>query len=174
MGISTKTVYKYFTNKEELLEEALNLFHEKAYEYLDKIPLDETSVAQVVDLWINAIESLSKANKVFFDDLDHYYPSLGKKMDRVIGKKFRTQMLLLLQKGMEQEYFRDDIDTEITLASFFVLFHGVVRSEQYHRFKSSKDIIYNSILHLIRGICTVKGSKLLDKHLQFTQFSNNK
>ncbi len=175
LGISTKTVYKYFTNKEKLLEEALILFNSRAYEYLDNIPLDETAVCQFYDLWFSAIESLSKANKIFFDDLDRYYPSLGQKMDKVIGKKFRNQLTLLLQKGIQQDHFRKDINPEIYLTSLGLSYRAVVRSDQYKKFNASNmEVFNNSILVFIRGICTLKGLRLLEKHLSVHPISNNK
>ena len=41
LGISTKTVYKYFKNKEELLEEALHLHFAGQYKLLEQLSADE-------------------------------------------------------------------------------------------------------------------------------------
>lgn len=44
LGISTKTIYKYFKNKEELLEEVLYLYHDKQYEMLINLPNEQNAV----------------------------------------------------------------------------------------------------------------------------------
>ena len=44
MGISTKTVYKYFKNKEELLEEALHLHYAQQFQILEERIADQKVV----------------------------------------------------------------------------------------------------------------------------------
>lgn len=79
LGISTKTVYKYFKNKEELLEEALHLYHAQQYEMLENLSVDQNAATLFFDIWYKSIEIEYKVNKAFFHDLHYYYPELGKK-----------------------------------------------------------------------------------------------
>lgn len=57
LGISTKTIYKHFKNKEKLLEDVLHLYHDQKYEMLQNLPADQNSVSILLDVWRVAIET---------------------------------------------------------------------------------------------------------------------
>jgi AcrR family transcriptional regulator len=63
LGISTKTVYRYFKNKEELLEEALHLYHSQQYESLENFPIEQNQACLFFDLWHRAVEIEYRVNK---------------------------------------------------------------------------------------------------------------
>src|SRR4029078_10891791 len=86
LGISTKTVYKYFENKEQLLEEALSLYYLQQYGLLQTFGNDKNVVCLLFDIWYIGIETECKVNKVFFQDLNYYYPELEKKVEATISK----------------------------------------------------------------------------------------
>ena len=73
MGISTKTVYKSFKNKEELLEDVLQLFYNQQYQIFKNIATVNSSVVILFDVWAKGLEMEYGVNKVFFQDLHNYY-----------------------------------------------------------------------------------------------------
>src|SRR5215210_2662588 len=109
LGISTKTVYKYFKNKEELLEEALHLYHAQQYEMLENLSVDQNAATLFFDIWYKSIELEYKVTNAFFHDLHYYYPELGKKIEAAIGKKFVGQFIQVIQKGIKEGDFREAI-----------------------------------------------------------------
>ena len=50
LGISTKTLYKYFTSKEELLEETLHLFYSRQFRLLEERVEDQPAIPLILDL----------------------------------------------------------------------------------------------------------------------------
>ncbi|MEO6733840.1 MAG: TetR/AcrR family transcriptional regulator [Ferruginibacter sp.] len=105
LGISTKTFYKYFKNKEELLEEALYLYHEKQYETLENRPAEQNAACLFFDVWQTGVELEYKVNKVFYHDLHYYYPELEKKVEAAIGEKFERHFLSIVHRGIDQAVF---------------------------------------------------------------------
>ena len=77
MGISTKTVYKYFSNKEDLLKHCLLKHYSESVAHFDLLK-DETSspVVTMFKIWYNAIETDFGVNHIFYHDLNYYYPQL--------------------------------------------------------------------------------------------------
>ena len=66
MGISTKTVYKHFWNKEDLLKHCLLLhYSELAKQYNDIGIENKNPVAVICELWYNAIALDFGVNHVF-------------------------------------------------------------------------------------------------------------
>ncbi len=167
LGISTKTVYKHFTNKEELLEEVLYLYHNMQYKKLQNLTTDQNAACLFFDVWQLAIETEYKVNKVFYDDLSYYYPELEKKVEKAIGKKFEHFFLSIIQKGIEEGSFRKELPPEVVLQSVLVLHRAAVRNEKFKKFRlSTNDLLLDTTAVYIRGLCTDEGIRALDRHIE--------
>lgn len=174
LGISTKTVYKHFTNKEELLEEVLYLYHNMQYEKLQNLPNGENAACLFFDIWRLAAETEYKVNKVFYDDLSYYYPELEKKVEKAIGKKFEKFFLSVIQRCIEEGSFRKEVPPEVALQSVLVLHRATMRNEKFKKFRlSANDLLLDTTAVYIRGLCTDKGIHALDKHIKRHQSAGN-
>jgi AcrR family transcriptional regulator len=166
LGISTKTVYKYFRNKEELLEEVLNLYYTRQYKLLENLSSDKKVVPLLIDIWYTAIEMAYDVNNVFFHDLHYYYPELERKLETTKGQEIWKQFQFLVRKGIEEGVFKEDILPEVALEGVSVLYIAIARTKQFERFGISPyDIFLNTIALSIRGGCTLKGLKEVDAHI---------
>jgi AcrR family transcriptional regulator len=175
LGISTKTIYKYFQNKEKLLEEVLHLYHDQRYEMLKSLPSDQNAVCLLFDIWHAAIETEPKVSKIFYQDLNYYYPKLAKKVELSISKKFSDKFIEIIERGIGEKVFRDDIVTGLVLEGIYALYVSIVREQQYKNFSASPlEVILNTMVVYFRGFCTDKGIKVLDKHIsQFKTSQKN-
>jgi len=170
LGISTKTVYKYFKNREELLEQVLHLYHKEQYEMLENLSVEQNAACLFFDVWQIAVETEYKINKVFYDDLHYYYPELEKKVEKAIGKKFEQFFLSIIQRGIAQGCFRKEIPPEVALRSVLVLHRAAVRAEHFKRFHlSANDLLLDTTVVYIRGLCTNEGIQALDEHIRNCQ-----
>ena len=171
LGISSKTIYKHFSDREELLEQVLHLYHKEQYEMLEKLSIGQNPACLFVDIWRIAVETECKINKVFYDELHHYYPELEKKVERAIGKKFEQFFLSIIEKGIAEGFFRKEIDPEVALKSVLILHRAAVRTEQFKRFHlSAKDLPLVTSVVYVRGMCTNQGIQALDEHIRNVQF----
>ena len=167
LGISTKTVYKYFKNKEKLLEEVLNLYYTQQYKLLENLSADQKVVPLLFDIWYTAIEMAYDVNNIFFQDLHYYYPELERKLETTKGQEIWKQFQHLVQKGIEEGVFKADISPEVALEGVSVLYIAIARTKQFERFGISPyDIFLNTIVLSIRGFCTQKGIKEVDEHIR--------
>ena len=166
LGISTKTVYKYFKNKEELLEAVLHLHYTQQYQLLENHSSDQNVVPLIIDIWHAAIEGEYSVNNKFFHDLHYYYPELERKTEAAIGQKIWKKIEQIFQKGIKDGVFKEDIYPEVVMEGIAVLYGAVARSGEFKRFrKSPHEIFLNTIVLYIRGFCTRKGIRQLDKHI---------
>src|ERR1700688_4665834 len=86
LGISTKTVYKYFQNKEDLLRDCLILYYSRLLnEILETIENFPHPVHALVNSWNLIIEADFGITRVFYHDLNFYYPVL---QDEILKKYF--------------------------------------------------------------------------------------
>jgi AcrR family transcriptional regulator len=168
LGISTKTLYKYFKNKEDLLDEVLNVFHERhRRETWNVLSASQNSAALFFDIWHTAIEIQYKVNKAFFEELHYYYPELLKKKEAALEKVYLKQFTKVIYDGINEGVFQKNINPEIVFRGVSILFNAIVRQHQFKSFRvSAYEIFSNTIAHYIRGICTEKGIQELDNHIQ--------
>ena len=170
LGISTKTVYKYFKNKEELLEEALHLHYAQQFQMLEERTADQKVVPLLLDIWYKAFELEYKVTNTFFQDLNYYYPELERKIQIAISAKFTKQLLNIIQKGINEGVFQDNINPEVIMEGIYVLYDATIRTERFKPFRVSPlEILLNTIVVYIKGFCTTKGSLELEEHIHTFQ-----
>jgi AcrR family transcriptional regulator len=167
VNISTKTVYKYFINKEELLEAVLYRYHGEQYQMLENLPAGKNAACLFYMVWQIAMDQKYQINKVFYEDLHYYYPELEQKVNAVIGQKFEQYFLSIIHRAMAEQAFRDDIHPQVALRSVLVLHRAAVRTEAFNRFGlSAQALMVNTTGNYIRSLCTPSGLKALDEHIQ--------
>jgi len=159
LGISTKTVYKYFKSKEELLKECLSVLYTGLYnEFIAILKSNENPVLILLAIFRGSLGKDFGMNRNFFHDLNHYYPSL---QNAAIGsRKGRLGQLLMpvLNKGVTDGYFNSDLRPEIAMAGIEVLYASITRSDRYKQFKTSPGVLFNNLVEVfVRGMCTEKG-----------------
>jgi AcrR family transcriptional regulator len=175
MSISTKTFYKFFKNKEQLLEEALHLFYQQQQEMWRQRSAGQNTITLFFDIWRWGADNEFRVNKVLYQDLNHYYPKLKEKIESAEGETFITQFTQIIQKGMDEGVFEASILPKVILSSITVLYLAAVRGAQFERFHVSHfDLMLNTVAVYIRGFSTQKGIEELEQHLQAIQATNRK
>ena len=174
LGISTKTIYKYFQSKEGLLEEALYLYHNTQYEKLLNLSNEQNAACHFLDIWQIAVEMEYHINQSFYKDLGYYYPDLARKVEKVIAPKFEQHFLSVINRAVTQGAFRSDVLPEVALRSVLALHRASVASEAFTRLGlSTKDLLLQTTANYIRGLCTTEGLKVLEKHIQTLTLSES-
>ena len=166
LGISTKTFYKYFKNKEELLEEVLKTHYSQQFEVIRSYSKEENPVHLLLNIWIRAFNIENDVNNKFYYDLHNYYPRLEKEVETQIGKDFWSEFMSLIEKGKEQGLFEKFLQPAIILESITILYGSAVRTDQYKKFEvSTRDVFLHTIAVLVRGMCTPLGIKAYEEYL---------
>jgi hypothetical protein len=66
-----------------------------------------------------------------------------------------------------QGFFRNEIPPEVALRSILVLHRAAVRAEQFKKFRlTASDLLLNTTVVYIRGLCTSEGLHALDEHIK--------
>jgi AcrR family transcriptional regulator len=159
LGISTKTVYKYFRDKENLLTQCLEIHYSKLLKEVfsneNKYP---NAVQALAGSWKEAIETDFGVNSVFYHDINYYYPALQDKILKKHSEKINGVFIGLIKSGIAQGYFRKDINPPIVLQAIGILYTSLTRTTQFRKFRlSPAALLDQTILVYLRGICTHKG-----------------
>ncbi len=161
LGISSKTVYKYFNNKEELLRQCLTLHYNRLFDdalaVFDKEP---NAVLALDNAWKQALENDFGINKVFYHDLNYYYPALQDEIIKKHGNKISGAFNRLINQGVRDGYLRKDLNPRVIFEAMTVLYSSLTRTEQFKKFGlSPADLAKHTVRVYLQGICTGKGLK---------------
>lgn len=173
LGISTKTLYKHFKDKENLISQALDLHYSQQRQLFESLAREESAPVFLFKTWHKGFEMEFKVNKTFYRDLHYYYPGLEKKVETRIVKKIWKELDEIINTGKEEGTIRKDILPEVVLESISVLYVSIVRKGEFKKFNLSPEkLLLNTIAAYVRGICTEKGVTILDKHIAQFNRSN--
>ena len=166
LRISTKTVYKYFENKEALLEKVLEMFREQRFQTFEKVNDSSETIPLMLDTWYMAIKKEYIVNNKFYNDLQYYYPELESKSEKEFGHKYWIFLHQAFMKGIEDGVLQSNIMPLVAMEGISALYSAVARSEQFDKFGASTyQLFKNTIVPFIRGLCTPKGVIQLEEHI---------
>lgn len=167
LGISTKTLYKFFADKEALLEACLTVHYSGIDQKIkDLVDAEPNPVDFICTIYAKSTALDFGANYLFYHDLNHYYPEL---QDKVITRNtglIGELMTGALQLGIDEGYFLPGLKPLVVLTALTVLYASVTRFDTYKNFNLAPgELVKHTIDIYLRGICTDKGLAIINsKH----------
>lgn len=170
IGISKRTLYEMFKDKEELLMDCLLYSNQREKERVNDIRSKSKNVLEVIfGVFLYSIEMLHETNKLFFEDIKKY-PAAYKLVQEVRNIDSKEKMAFFRQ-GVEQGIFRSDINYPIVNELVKQQFNLLVNTDffSHHPFLD----VYESIMFTyLRGISTVEGARMLEMFIK--EYRGNK
>lgn len=169
MGISKRTIYESFKDKDALLDDVITYFQGQQMKMAnDIIQNSENVVVALFKLVNEMISTLKQISPLFFQDIKKYHSHIYKKIQEKGDIKDHTMTCTILTQGIEQGVFRTDFNVEIvnlTLHELFNLFSpdSTFTREGYHR----AELFNNIIIPYLVGISTEKGRILIREQGEF-------
>lgn len=159
LGISKKTLYGVFADKESLLLEVAKTTSKSLSLDIIKIVNSETNVLeQIFMLYKRIIEHCREVNPLFFTELIRYAEVEAHFTQRYI--EHTTRVKEWLHAGVEQGLLRDDIDYTVFLQQDGFQIDKLMRNPAVRKYEP--EVIYNSVvLVLLRGLATAKGLEII-------------
>ncbi len=166
--ISKKTLYKYVTDKIDLLRQALRLeFSIQIKEFSAIYNKNLNAVEEVFEIHKNLINMLKTHNQAIEYDMHKYYPVIDKELKEKKSMHVYQMMIQNLKKGIAEGLYYDDINIEL-IAKQRVIFqvqkieNSIVSFKEFTKPHAMKQMF---IYHL-RAICSPKGLKILNQKIK--------
>lgn len=164
LSISKRTLYEIYKNKQELLLEGVRAGERLRDEQLSAIANGEGkgAIDIIMEFYRIQINSLVNVNPIFFEDVKKFKVV----MDYIRERHLIHQQngLTFLKRGVEDGYFRDDVDYELISQLAEKISEFVMSSRMYNDY-SLEHVFRNIILLFFRGFSTPKGIEVMDKLL---------
>lgn len=172
MGISKRTLYELFPDKEQLVLSCVELHDIRRRAESQPLFNNCDNVVDVLLCFYRFMaEDLYSTSPLFFKDM-HRYPSV-QKLIRERHNDNCSESVEFLKRGVEQGLFRDDVNLEIAHElldhQLRLLMQGKI-SEKYSFLEVFESIFFTSI----RGTATAKGQEILENFILSSREKNKK
>lgn len=164
LGMSKRTIYEIFRDKDELLKGVIKWMTQKQREVITKYFNESDNVVEAIFKMLDLMaEHFQKMSPAFQMDMRRYHRIILDNPDEIQDLPYYSNNSEILSRGIKEGIFRDDIDVEITNKCML----EVVRmSNDRDVFPPddflNKDVIRNFYINYLRGISTPKGLDLID------------
>jgi len=162
LGISKKTLYKHFSNKEHLLNEIFSSISQQTENYTtDLFANKDYTYVQKVKLMLEYVsEHVGKFKGPMMGDLQTYYPKIWEKIHLFMKKKAWEKFTMLVDEGITHGIFRNDINKQIVVLMYVFSLQNLLTPEVLAQVPLSADQIYKTLINVIfEGILTDEGRK---------------
>lgn len=160
LGISKKTLYKHFTNKEHVLRELVETVKCDVEEKFEKIFADETSdFIQKLQMILDLIgENVRKMTGHFTEDIIKNHPDIWKNIQDFRKKKSQVKFTRLIDLGIKEGFLKADINSHIVMLAYTAAIHEIMVPEVLAQIPLSANQVYDEIVRtLFEGILSEKG-----------------
>lgn len=165
LGISKKTIYQNFENKTKLVEAtSLYVFNKIAYGIECICEQDHNPIEEFYDIKKFIMEHLKDEKSSPQYQLKKYYPKIFKSLKLKQFHLMQTCVNSNLTRGIEQDLYRDSINIDFISRVYFNTMMALKDEELFPKENFTVHILMENFLEYhLRGICTEKGLKVLNK-----------
>ncbi len=163
LGVSKKTLYKYVSDKADLVERVLHFQSHLEDEILKEIgsknlnAIDENF--EILGMVMNMVKDIHPS--VLFD-LQKYHPELMRKMEEERNETIQSTLKNNLKKGVAEGLYRTDLNTDFIASIYVSAVESIFRELSFENAGLSfQDLYLELFRYHIRGIASDKGLNYL-------------
>ncbi len=160
LGISKKTLYKHFTNKEHIIRELVESVKCDIEEKFEKIFADEsTDFIQKLQSVLDTIgENIKRMQGNLTQDIIKNHPEIWKSIQEFKRKKSHGQFTKLIQQGIKEGFIKADINSQLVVLMYSAAIHEIMVPEVLSQLPLTSHQVYDEIIKtLFEGILSEKG-----------------
>nr|WP_199000691.1 TetR/AcrR family transcriptional regulator [Flavobacterium sp. ASV13] len=166
MCISKKTIYKYFCNKEVLIEESTSTVHQQVHEVIDTIVARNYNAIhenfEIREMFRDMFKNASDTSPLY--QLKKHYPEIYQNiMTHEIDQcnhYFRDN----IQKGIREDLYRADLNIDLYVKFYYTLIFHINATTVSER--EAQKIELEALEYHTRAMATEKGILELEKQLK--------
>lgn len=161
LGISKRTLYEIYGDKESLLFEGVRLGEEAADRRMGAFSsaAGRSAMDVVMEFYHMQMDDFTRINPLFLVELRKYPRIMAYLEGRKREREEASQRFFA--RGVEEGFFRPDVDYDIVSAAGSGALRHIMESQMYKRYPI--ELIFRNVFFLfIRGFCTERGLAAID------------
>jgi AcrR family transcriptional regulator len=171
LGISKKTIYQFFTDKDAMVEAVVDdEMKRNEVGCLNSSITAENAVHEIFIAMDDLQEMLKGMNPQLIHDLEKHHPAAFKRLKQYKYQFLYTVIKENLERGVKEGVYRSDLNVELTARhriemAFMPFNQDAFPQNKYPMNQTSQEL---AVLFL-HSICNEKGKKLIEKYLSERQ-----
>lgn len=164
IGISKKTLYVHFKDKEELIRECMLVHDAEEKQILKSFQRDATNaIDEMIRIAKYVERMLKQVSLTMIYDLQKYHREAWEMINKMHNDDIFIEIKTNLERGIREGVYRNDFDINI-VAKIYVSTTTLLTNSDFFSPKeyNISDVIKTNILYHLHGIASPKGMALLE------------
>jgi len=165
LGVSKKTLYKYASDKKELVSKAVQLAIDEEESLLSEMhEANGNAIDKIFAINTMISEKLQSIQPAVIFDMQKYYPEAWAIMEEHKSVFIHNQIKENLEEGIKQGLYRNNMNPELVTRIYITLINSIFDSPLYslsnHSFKETHTEVAR---YHLRGITNKKGVEYMQQ-----------
>jgi hypothetical protein len=166
LGISKKTIYHYFKDKDALVSSVVENELTNHELFCNQSVMAADNAVHEIFLLMKVIQEMfNRMNPLALFEIEKYYPDAYEKIKNHKDQYIFSMISINLEKGIAEGLYRKDVDVNILskyrLETSLIPFNiQVFHPSKFDMLKVNLQIIE----HFVYGVATIEGHKLMDNY----------
>lgn len=170
LSISKKTIYKYVTDKNDLVMKCMAFQQEQEHCAMEAcMNRDHNAIDENFEISKVILDQLKNIHPSVMYDLEKYYPEALGQFDHYKQTVVRGWIENNMKKGIEEGLYRTDINIPILTALYLSRMDDFFKPEKFPEGYTFRDIYLEQFIYHIRGLASKKGVEYLENKLKNEQ-----
>jgi TetR/AcrR family transcriptional regulator, cholesterol catabolism regulator len=166
LGMSKKTIYQYFKDKDELVEAVVDeVISTNQYACKEDIDKSENAVHEIFLVMEMMAEMFKTMNPSILHDMQKYHPTAFSKFKKHKNEFLYNVCTQNMLRGVQEELYRPEMAVDILcryrVETMFIPFHPEFQQSLKHSLAKIEEEI---LMHFLFGLVSQKGYKLIIKY----------
>ena len=173
LKISKKTLYKYVSDKKDLVVKVMTGHcQQEQMQCMEIINSSKNAIDEMISITKYVSSMIKEVHPSIHYDLEKYYPEawdiMSKHKDEFIGNCVEKNLIKGIEEGLYRKNLNPRIISKIYVQKMDIVFDGVVFPSKDFRFEN---VYFEMMRYHIRGIANDEGLKYLKERIKQEQLN---
>ena len=172
LGVSKKTIYKYFDDKNDLVRSIIEMKVE-----MDKAVCincsqqSENAIEDLISVSKAVLEHVGNVNPTVFYDLQKYYKEAWEIMSEHKWHFVLSMIKANIERGIKEGIYRDNLNIEVIARLYVASTENIMNSEIFPWPEFKFQEVFTQMVHFqIKGMANEAGIKYIKQKMKNEQF----
>jgi AcrR family transcriptional regulator len=161
-GVSKKTVYEHFRDKEELVQEGMRFMLRGHGQHLEDFRQQSANAIEELLKEVRYMEEMGNTiNPVMLYEMQKYHPDIWQEVESFKQDHMMRAITANLERGIQEGIYRNDLQLHVMARMRLLQLETVFQPTLYPATQfNMQEVIKEITAHFILGITTTRGREL--------------
>lgn len=166
LGVSKRTIYENFSDKDDLLKGVLTAMAARQKELVERILRESDNAINAIFRLIELnVEHFFTMSPAFMEDIKRFHQEMMFRKDTKCELPDYKNNKMVIERGIKEKLFRKDINDDIVNRTIYLMVLSVMNTDLFPLESfSRREVVMNSIVNYLKGIATPEGLEIIRKH----------